>query len=116
KIQDVLQKLDHYYSLSTIDYSSYTKERAKQYYECRTNDEIERDTFGYIDIAVYESCLKTALNQAIELFQSNSKSDCIELFLTFLRNKIAESNSEKYPSNIDDDLCYYASDLFYSRT
>lgn len=117
ELQMTLQKIvDHCYSFSIINYDSFIKVRAKEYFETRNSEIIERDTFGYTDINSYESYLKTSLQLAIEDLQMTSKADCVELFLKFLRVKIDAGKDGKYHGNMEDDLHFYVSDLFDGRT
>lgn len=109
KLQELLRSQHNYYY-------SFIKERANEHYETRSEEIKERDTFGYIDVKIYENCLRVSLEQAIAVIQSTSKEETVQLYLNFLRTKLAENNFEEYSGSVDNDLYDYASNLFDSRT
>jgi len=76
KIQEILRNQSHHYY-------PFLSDRARAYFDRRKNEEIERDTFGHINIEIYEECLAVSLKQAIDFIQSSSKAENIELYIKF---------------------------------
>ncbi len=87
KLQDQLRSLQGYFN-------EFIRESAKAIYEDRNEEIKERDSYAYLDLLCYESCLESGLKQAIDNLQSSSKEETVDQYLNFMREKIAMNNSD----------------------